>query len=128
MKLIDPYFDKTRDWLHCFLKTILCNIEIRKSKLLSVQRSQFIVPNPGRSGTNILWKILIEVILVLCFFSKNCVEALLEHGAKIDIQTGAGKENMTALGYACQKGHYEVLKVLLERGAAPDKKSNENFI
>ena len=35
---------------------------------------------------------------------------------------------MTALGYACQKGHYEVLKVLLERGAAPDKKSNENFI
>lgn len=53
---------------------------------------------------------------------------LIELGASIDLQTGAGKENMTPLGFAAQKGHYDVVKLLVEKGASPDKKSEQLMI
>lgn len=51
------------------------------------------------------------------------MKALIGHGAKLDIQTGASTENMTPLGYAAAKGHYEVVKLLIENGAKPEFRS-----
>jgi len=39
---------------------------------------------------------------------------LIDHGAKIDLQTKGGK---TALIHACRKGHEEIVKELINRGA-----------
>ena len=54
---------------------------------------------------------------------QEAVKALLDCGADIDIKTTAEKNNVTPLCYAAQKGHYDILKFLLERGASPDLKS-----
>ena len=48
---------------------------------------------------------------------------LLNYKANANIKASAGKENMTPLGYATSKGHYDVVKYLVENGAIPEFKS-----
>lgn len=47
------------------------------------------------------------------------VKAFLDKGTDVNAKTQYGA---TALAYACDKGHVEVVKLLLERGANPDVK------
>ena len=53
---------------------------------------------------------------------------LVENGAKVDLQTGAGSGNATALVLAAEQGHLGVVKALVELGAAPDVKGNYYLI
>ena len=43
----------------------------------------------------------------------------------MDLQTGAGSGNATALVLAAEQGHLGVVKALVELGAAPDVKGNQ---
>ena len=52
---------------------------------------------------------------------------LLNYNANINIKASAGKENLTPLGYASAKGHYEVVKYMVENGANPEFKSKFFF-
>ena len=52
---------------------------------------------------------------------------LVEYNANVNMKTSAGKENMTPLGYAAAKGHYEAVKLLVENGAKPELKSMGAF-
>ena len=45
---------------------------------------------------------------------------LVEYGAKVDLPAGAGKGNFTALVFAAEQGHLNVVKKLVELGASPD--------
>src|SRR5437016_14126272 len=47
------------------------------------------------------------------------VKAFLDKGVDVNTKTRYGA---TALSYACDKGHTEVVRLLLERGADPDVK------
>ena len=53
---------------------------------------------------------------------QSTVALLVQHGAKIDLQAGAGKNNFTALLFAAEQGHLNVVKKLVELGASPDIK------
>ena len=44
----------------------------------------------------------------------------MEHGANVNLPAGAGKGNFTALVFAAEQGHLNVVKKLVELGAAPD--------
>ncbi|XP_066916228.1 poly [ADP-ribose] polymerase tankyrase-like [Clytia hemisphaerica] len=56
----------------------------------------------------------------------DCIKVLLEHNANVNIKSSAGQENMTPLGLAAAKGHYETVKFLHENGASPDLKMRRN--
>ena len=47
------------------------------------------------------------------------VKAFLDKGVDVNAKTNYGA---TALSYACDKGHVEIVKLLLERGANPNQK------
>src|SRR5215467_14021541 len=45
------------------------------------------------------------------------LKTFLDHGVDVNAKTRYGA---TALSYACDKGHLEVVKLLIERGADPN--------
>ena len=51
---------------------------------------------------------------------------LVANGAKVDLQTSSNSGNVTALMLAAQKGHLNVVKTLIEIGATPGKRGEEN--
>ena len=53
---------------------------------------------------------------------------LVANGAKVDLQTSSNSGNVTALMLAAQKGHLNVVKTLIEIGATPGKRGEENNI
>ena len=46
----------------------------------------------------------------------------MDAGANVDLQTGSYRRNVTALMLAAGKGHFDLVKALLDLKAAPDKK------
>ncbi|CAF4280548.1 unnamed protein product, partial [Rotaria magnacalcarata] len=55
----------------------------------------------------------------------ECVKVLLEFGANVDVVTSTSSGKLTSLMLACQKGHFNIVKSLIENGAksAAAKKS-----
>ena len=57
------------------------------------------------------------------------MKLLLEYKADVNFKTNANTNGMTALGLAAAKGHYDVVKYLIEDGGAkPELKSKFHFI
>ena len=53
---------------------------------------------------------------------QSTIRLLVEYGASVDLQT---EDDATALVLAAEQGHLEVVKALVELGAAPDVKGNQ---
>ena len=51
---------------------------------------------------------------------QSTVAILVEHGAKVNLPAGAGKSNYTALVFAAEQGHLNVVRKLVELDANPD--------
>ena len=65
------------------------------------------------------------LLSLLFITSQDCIKVLLEYNADVNIKSSASQENMTPLGIAAAKGHYETVKFLHENGATPDLKSKD---
>ena len=59
---------------------------------------------------------------------QSTVALLVEHGANVSLRAGASKSNFTALVFAAQQGHVNVVKKLVELGADPDVRGGILFV
>ena len=57
---------------------------------------------------------------MMMYSFQSTVALLVEHGAQVNLPAGADKSNYTALVFAAEQGHLNVVKKLVELGASPD--------